>query len=133
MMLINNSNISRDFIYVDDIVDGLLACALKGEAGDVYNIASGVETSIFELASIINEMTGNSANVHDLPARSWDRSGKRHGNPEKSKNVLGFGAKVGLPEGLRRTIDWSKDNMHVIKQCIRSHERYVPELLSHLL
>ena len=42
----NNGIATRDFIYVDDIVAGLIACALNGKAGGVYNIASGVETSI---------------------------------------------------------------------------------------
>ena len=41
---------SRDFIYVDDIARGLMACALRGGAGEVYNLASGVETSILDLA-----------------------------------------------------------------------------------
>ena len=45
---------SRDFIYVDDIVDGLLAWRKSGEPGDVYNLASGVETTIRELAETIN-------------------------------------------------------------------------------
>src|SRR5436190_9648278 len=41
----NGGIASRDFIFVDDIVDGLIACALRGAPGDVYNLASGEETS----------------------------------------------------------------------------------------
>ena len=121
----NNGITTRDFIYVDDIVRGLIACALKGKSGDVYNIASGVETSIGDLANMINEMTGNQAGIIDKAARHWDRSGKRHGDTRKSENELGFKAQVTLPEGLQRTIGWTKDNMATIKRCMSAHARYV--------
>ena len=64
----NEGRASRDFIYVGDIVDGLLRCATAGQPGDVYNLASGVETSIRELAETINRMTGNDAPLELLPA-----------------------------------------------------------------
>ena len=46
----NQGLASRDFIYVEDIARGLMRCASAGKPGDVYNLASGVETSILELA-----------------------------------------------------------------------------------
>lgn len=128
----NNGIATRDFIYVDDIVAGLIACALKGEAGGVYNIASGVETSIRDLAVMINEITGNQAQIDNLPARNWDRSGKRHGNTEKSQQQLGFKAEVSLPEGLKRTIEWTQQNMETIKRCMQTHQRYAPEIKKYL-
>ena len=124
----NNGIATRDFIYVDDIVDGLIACALKGKAGGVYNIASGVETSIRELAERINEVTANQSTIDNMPARTWDRSGKRHGDTSKSENELGFKAKVSLPMGLQKTVDWTKENIDTIKRCMKKHERYVPEI-----
>ena len=124
----NQGIATRDFIYVDDIVDGLIACALRGKAGGVYNIASGVETSILDLAMMINEITGNPAAIDNMPARNWDRSGKRHGDTSKSENELGFKARVSLPDGLLKTINWSKDNMQTIKQCMSAHVRYLPEI-----
>ncbi|KTD61990.1 NAD-dependent epimerase/dehydratase family protein [Legionella spiritensis] len=128
----NNGIATRDFIYVDDIVDGLIACALKGKAGGVYNIASGVETSIRDLATMINEITGNSAAIDNMPARPWDRSGKRHGDTTKSEQELGFKAGVSLPDGLMKTINWTKENMTTIKQCMAKHVRYVPEIQQYL-
>ena len=127
----NNGIATRDFIYVDDIVDGLIACALKGTAGGVYNLASGVETSIYDLAVLINEITGNSAAIDSLPARAWDRSGKRHGDTNKSEQELGFKAKTALPEGLLNTINWTTENMAVIKRCMERHAYYVPEIASY--
>jgi nucleoside-diphosphate-sugar epimerase len=128
----NNGIATRDFIYVEDIVDGLIACALKGKVGDVYNIASGVETSIRELAEMINEMTSNPATLDLAPAREWDRSGKRHGDTTKSEKELGFKAQVSLPEGLLKTINWTKENMDTVKRCMAAHLRYIPEIEAYL-
>lgn len=124
----NNGIATRDFIFVDDISEGLIACALRGQAGGVYNIASGVETSIYDLAKLINEITGNPSDIDAQPARPWDRSGKRHGDTTKSEQELGFKAQVSLPEGLTKTIEWAKANMGTIKRCMSNHQYYVPEI-----
>jgi len=72
MQLHNGGDASRDFIYVEDICRGLMACALKGTPGDVYNIASGRETTIRNWAEQIIEMTGAKAKLELLPKRDWD-------------------------------------------------------------
>lgn len=124
----NNGIATRDFIYVEDTVEGLIQCALKGEAGQSYNIASGVETSIYELACRINEATQNSLGVDAIASRTWDRSGKRFGDTTKASNRLGFTAKTDLSDGLLKTIQWTKENMTQIKQCMHKHLRHMPEL-----
>lgn len=121
LQLENEGRASRDFIYVGDIVDGLLRCATDGEPGDVYNLASGVETSIRELAETINRLAGNDAGVELLPARDWDRSGHRFGSTEKARRELGFEAQVSLEEGLARTIDWMREHLSFIDACIDRH------------
>jgi len=117
----NQGRATRDFIFVDDIVRGLLLCATEGQPGDVYNLASGVQTSILDLATLINQMTGNTAKLGYVVGRNWDHSGKRYGSTEKAKRVLGFEAYVSLQEGLRRTIDWTQANLPMIDSCIRKH------------
>ena len=124
----NGGIASRDFIYVEDLVRGLVACALKGEPGQAYNLASGVETSILELAERINGLTGNPAPIDLKLARDWDRSGKRFGDPTKSRKELGFEASVALQDGLTRTIAWTRDNTSVIERCILRHQYFMPEL-----
>jgi UDP-glucose 4-epimerase len=121
LQLENEGRASRDFIYVGDIVEGLLLCATAGEPGDVYNLASGVETSIRELAETINRMAGNDAGVELLPARDWDRSGHRFGSTEKARRELGFGAQVPLEDGLARTIDWMREHLSLIDACVERH------------
>jgi nucleoside-diphosphate-sugar epimerase len=116
---------TRDFIFVGDIVDGLMRCALAGSAGGVYNLASGVETSILDLARLVNALTGNPASIEQRPARDWDRSGRRYGATEKSKDELGFIARIGLRQGLQATIEWTRDNLALIERCMARHRRFV--------
>ena len=92
----------------------------RGEPGDVYNLASGVETTIRELAELINELTGNRAPSSRSPrARDWDHSGQRFGSPEKARRELGFEAAVELRDGLERTIAWTRENL----ECDRALHR----------
>jgi nucleoside-diphosphate-sugar epimerase len=124
----NGGVATRDFIFVEDIVDGLIACALRGRAGEAYNIASGVETSILDLARLINQLTGNPTPIVLAPAREWDRSGKRFGSPEKARRELGFAAATPLREGLQRTIEWTRGNRETICRCMLQHARFLPEV-----
>ncbi len=117
----NEGIATRDFIYVEDICRGLLLCASKGEAGDVYNLGSGREISIADLANSIKEIAGSNSKIEYLPKRKWDNSGKRFASIEKSKEKLGFVAEVEHAEGLRRTIEWTKENIGLIERCIEKH------------
>ena len=121
----NGGNASRDFIFVEDMARGLIACALKGETGGVYNLASGKETTIFDLATIINELTLNKTPLQLNPARDWDRSGKRFGSTEKSKDQLGFSAEIDIRTGLAKTVDWTKLNRDVIRKSIAQHDYFI--------
>lgn len=121
-LIVDNGGVaSRDFIYVEDIVEGLILCALAGTPGDVYNLASGVETSILELAETINRLAGNPVPIDFGPKRPWDHSIKRFGSPNKARSELGFQCRVPLDEGLRRTIEWTRANLDRIDRCIERH------------
>jgi UDP-glucose 4-epimerase len=124
----NGGLATRDFIFVEDIVDGLLACALRGQPGEVYNLASGAETSILDLAHLVNELTGNPTPIAPAPARGWDRSARRFGAPDKARRELGFAAQTPLAEGLRQTITWTRAKRDTIRRCMLQHARFVPEL-----
>jgi UDP-glucose 4-epimerase len=121
----NGGQVSRDFIFVEDIARGLIACALNGQPGEAYNIASGREITIAELAMKINALTGNSTPVDMKPARDWDRSGRRFGSTEKSKREIGFEAQVSIDDGLAKTVAWTKLNTDVITSRISKHEFFI--------
>lgn len=124
----NGGIATRDLIYVDDLVEGLVACATEGGAGEVYNLASGAETSIRELAELINELTGNPTPIALKPARDWDHSGQRFGSPEKASAELGFEARTPLRAGLERTVAWTRENLDWIERCIARHAPRMAEL-----
>jgi UDP-glucose 4-epimerase len=122
----NGGMATRDFIYVEDIVHGLILCAVAGKPGDVYNLASGVETSILELAKLVNELTCNPAPLDFRPPREWDRSGKRFGSTEKAKRMLGFETRIALRDGLDQTIAWTRQHVPLIDRCIGKHAGRIP-------
>jgi UDP-glucose 4-epimerase len=124
----NGGIATRDLIYVGDMAQGLIACATRGEAGEVYNLASGVETSIRELAELINELTGNPTPIALAPAREWDHSGQRYGSTEKAREQLAFGAETDLRDGLVATIAWTRENLDWIERCIAKHRERVQAL-----
>lgn len=118
----NGGDASRDFIFVEDVVRGLVACAEGGAPGEAYNLASGVETSIRDLAELINRLTGNVTPVDLRPARPWDRSGKRFGDPQKSREQLGFEAKTRLEDGIHRTVEWTREHSAMIEASMAKHQ-----------
>ena len=87
-----------------------------------------METSILDLAKLINELTENLTPIALAPARDWDRSGRRFGDPTKGREQLGFVADTKLHEGLARTIAWTRANRETILRCMLQHSHFVPGL-----
>jgi UDP-glucose 4-epimerase len=121
----NGGAASRDFVFVEDIVEGLVACALRGQPGDVYNLASGQETSVADLAKLVNRLAGEHSAIELTPARPWDRAGRRVGSTRKSREALGFEARTPLEDGLARTIGWTKANMQIIERAMAKHSDHL--------
>ncbi|MDX2053514.1 MAG: NAD-dependent epimerase/dehydratase family protein [Polyangiaceae bacterium] len=121
----NGGQTSRDFIFVDDIVRGLLLGGSTSEPGAVFNLASGVETTILTLAETIQRLAGSHCEIIGAPKRDWDRSGKRFGSTEQAQKTLGFSAEVGLEAGLKATIEWTQSNLERIEACIQRHSAHM--------
>lgn len=121
LQLDNGGVASRDFIHVSDIVDGLLRCGTLGEPGGVYNLASGVETTIRQLAESIIEVTNSTSELVIGARRGWDHAGRRFGSTEKAERELHFRAHVALPDGLRETVAWTRSSIALIDASIARH------------
>ena len=117
----NGGQATRDFVFVGDVVEGLIRCGEAGAPGDVYNLASGVETSIRELAETIVSMCGSDSELQIGLEREWDRSGHRFGSTAKSEKEIGFVASMGLEKGLRETIGWTTRHMDLIDAAVARH------------
>jgi len=111
---------TRDFTFVDDIVDGTLLMGVVKEAvGEAINLASEAETSVINLANWINEFTGNKAGVVFESRRDWDNVVKRRASIEKARRILGYEPKTDIKAGLRKTYKWLKENRENIEMVMR--------------
>lgn len=124
IVLFAEGSASRDFLFVEDVVKGLVACAIRGVQGEAYNLASGIETTIKTLAEKIIYLTKSNSKVKLMPKRDWDNSGNRYGDPKKSKEKLDFTAQTCLDKGLEKTVTWTLKNKIVIEQSIQKHSYY---------
>ena len=101
---------TRDFTFVDDTVNGmLLALDADTQPGDAFNLATGVETTIGDLAERINALVGSTAGIELQARRSWDAIERRRGDATRAASLLGFSPSIGLDEGLERTWRWLHD------------------------
>ena len=108
---------TRDFTYVGDLVDGLLRAGYSEKAiGQEFNLASGKETKIGDLATMINEAVGNKAGIHFIQRRKWDTKSRLLASIDKSKDLIGYTPKTAFHEGLMQTIHWFKDKWKNIEQ-----------------
>lgn len=95
---------TRDFIYVEDVCSAFIkAMSTMSPNADVYNVCTGQETSIFELAETIKKITGSAEPFDFAPSRDGDIE-RSLGNPNKMNNELGIVAKTRLEIGLAATI-----------------------------
>ncbi|MCI0491018.1 MAG: NAD-dependent epimerase/dehydratase family protein [Blastocatellia bacterium] len=98
---------TRDFTYVDDVVEATLLAAFAAKAdGQVYNVGTGRETTINQLARLIIEITGAEVEPAYVDRRDIDNIRRRVVNIEKIRRELRWVPSVTVEEGLRRTYRW---------------------------
>jgi len=94
---------TRDFVYIDDAVDALVAAATADADQLIINVGSGVETSLTGLVSVLEEATGRTAHVLYNPQQAGGVS-RMVADLDRARDVLGFVPRVSLLEGLRRML-----------------------------
>jgi UDP-glucose 4-epimerase len=97
---------TRDFVFVEDLADGLLRTAeMEGVGGEIFQLASGVETSLNSLVAMLAEVTGRTPAVRREPPRPGEIL-RNYSLIDKARKRLGYAPAVPLAEGLRRTYEW---------------------------
>ncbi len=96
---------TREFLYVDDLVDGLVLAAESYDGEEPVNLGTGAEISIRELAELVADATGFDGEI------TWDTSmpngqPRRRLDTSRAKELFGFEARTPLREGLERTVTW---------------------------
>lgn len=94
---------TRDFTYVEDTC---LAAVREAAIGGTFNIGTGQETTVLELATAINRITGNKAGIESIPTRNWDVVRRRHAVGERARDLLGYQPRWTLENGLAKTTEW---------------------------
>jgi len=106
---------TRDFIYVDDLVQALLTAAERSEAvGMAFNLGTGVQTRIGDLAEWVIAACGSRSRIEFAPRRSWDHSTHRQADITRARLRLGLESRVGVREGLERSVAWFREHATAI-------------------
>ena len=111
LIITGTGNETRDFCYIDDTVDGICRALFnRTKKGEIFNIATGRESRIIDVASYINKYCNNTAEIIFQDRRDWDSVIHRQANIDKITKILGFSAKTDLDIGMKKTCDWMMKN-----------------------
>ena len=100
---------TRDFIYVDDLVKTIILAAKTEIGGEVFQIATNLETTVNEISLLIKELVEKNTDIQVEIVHSEFRKGdvkRNYSDISKAKKFLGFSPKVDLKEGLEKTLNW---------------------------
>ena len=97
---------TMDFVYIEDVARANLLAAQSEATDEVFNVASGTETSLSELATVLLRVMGADLAVEYGPERSVNAVPRRLADTSRARERLGFEAAVGLEEGLTRLVTW---------------------------
>jgi UDP-glucose 4-epimerase len=110
LVIYGDGSQTRDFIFVEDLCDAIVrALTTDGIGGEVFQLATGVETSIEEVARLAQEATGSTAEIRFERKRAGEVYRSR-ADISKIRRVMGFEPRVDLPEGLARTARWYREH-----------------------
>ncbi len=104
-----DGNQTRDFTFIDDAVEAtLLAATSERGVGEVFNVGTGVETRVNQLAELLVRLIGGGLEPQHTDRRDVDNIRRRVVNIEKTRRALRWVPEVTLEEGLRRTVEWQR-------------------------
>ena len=111
---------TRDFTYVLDLVQGLIKGGYYESAiGENFNLASGREISIIDMANLVNETTGNKAPIIYKTRRKWDTKPRLLASIEKAEKLVKYKPIQNFRDGFLMNIEWFRDNWSTITKTSR--------------
>lgn len=106
---------TRDFTFIDDAIQATISAAIYEKGiGNIYNVGTGVETSVNHLADIIIGIIGEDVKVDHIDKRDIDNIRRRVVNIERTRHDLKYQPLTTLKDGLSKTIEWYKSSRHTI-------------------
>jgi dTDP-glucose 4,6-dehydratase len=104
---------SRDWLFVDDdaeAIETVIAAPLDAIAGEVLNVATGVDVSVGEIADRVLDALDKPASLKSFVTERPGQVDRHIGSTDKIERLTGWRARTSFDEGLARTIDWYRDN-----------------------
>lgn len=112
-----NGTETRDWTYVEDIVEGLLAMGvIENAIGEAINLGSAKDHQVKDMAEIVNKLTGNNSGIKYTERRNWDAKTCLLSSIEKANEILWYQPKINFEEGLEKTYQWFTDNWENIQR-----------------
>ncbi len=105
-LILGDGSQTMDFIYIGDVARSNVLAASADVSDEVFNVASGTETSLLELAQMLIDVMGAEVEVEHGPERSVNKVPRRLADTRTARERLGFEAEVDLEQGLRLLVDW---------------------------
>jgi UDP-glucose 4-epimerase len=105
-LIFGDGSQSMDFVYVEDVARANLLAAQSSVTDEVFNVGTGVQTSLYELCGLLLRLTGSSSRPEYREARSVGNVQRRRAAVEKADRMLGFRTAVSLEQGLCELIRW---------------------------
>ena len=106
LVVFGDGSQTRDFVFCEDLAAGLIAAArTPGAGGQIFQLASGVETTLNRLLELLSQTSGITPQVRREPPRQGEIQ-RNYSLIDKARKVLGYSPQVDLEHGLRRTWDW---------------------------
>lgn len=109
---------TMDFVYIGDVARANILAAKSSVTDDVFNIASGEETSLNQLAKAMLKVLHSDLEIDYQPERKVNAVRRRLADIERAEKLLGFRAQVGLEEGLERLVAWLRTQKAKNKQAV---------------
>ena len=109
-LILGDGKTTMDFIYIEDVARSNILALESDLADDVFNVASGVETSLNDLAAALLRVMGSKLKPEYGPERSVNPVSRRLACTKKAAEKLGFRSTIDLDEGLARLVDWWRAN-----------------------
>ena len=98
---------TRDFTFVEDCVDGIILAAIKkGGKNETFNLGTGKETQIRDIAKLILNITGSKSKIKHKSMRSFDHVKQRKMDISKAKRMIGYNPSTPIEQGLEKTYEW---------------------------
>lgn len=111
LKITGTGNETRDFTYVNDVVDGIILAATKPSGrNEIFNLGTGKETKISFIAKQIIKHTNSRSKIAFSSRRSFDHITRRKMDISKTKRLLGYHPKTSISDGLKKTCEWTIQN-----------------------